>query len=161
MPNVVYKSDEEVKEGQFILTIAGVPVAYATNAQMTLTTKTIDTSNKMDGSWDSTKAGKKGFTINSESLLTDQAGTTSYDALIKAQIAGEPIAMVFGTMKYTEDATTGALTAVAIDTTMPSYKGNIVITSTEIQSQSGDLAKSTMQATGSGPLIPVAAVPAA
>jgi hypothetical protein len=160
MPELSYKSDENVKTGQFILTVDGLSVAYANNAQLTITTDPVDTSNKMDGMWKSAKAGKKSWAINSEAMLTEQAGTESYDALIKAQIVGDPIAVVFGTLKGTVDPTTGAMSAVAIDTTMPSYKGNIIITSNEIQSQSGDLAKHTMQAQGSSPLLTVGAVPA-
>lgn len=156
--NISYKSDENVKVGQLILEINNKPVAYATEAKLAIATDAIDTSNKMDGSWKSVLAGKKSFTVSSNSLLTDQEGTESYKELIAAQIAGAPIPFKFGTMKSTEDPQTGALTNVEIDPAYQSYSGNIIITSNELNSQNGDLAKHDLQAQGSGPLIPVTAV---
>ena len=155
--NISYKSDENVKVGQLILKTGGIAVAYATSAQLTISTDVIDTSNKMDGSWKSGLAGKKSYTVNSEALLTEQEGAKSYKDLINAQIAGQPIAFEFGTMKSTEGAD-GSLQNVDIDPAYENYSGNLIITQNDIQSKSGDLAKHTFQAQGSGPLIPVAPV---
>ena len=153
MADLTYKSDANVKTGQLILKIAGVPVAYATSASLTLSTNVIDTSNKMDGSWQSGVAGKKSYTVSSEQLLTEQKDSKSYHSLLKAQIEGKPVAFEFGTMTYNEDPSDGSLSGVAIDTSCPSYSGNIIINSFELQSEANDLAKSTLQAQGSGPLV--------
>jgi hypothetical protein len=161
MAEISYKSDEDVKTGQLILLIDGLPHAFATSATLSISTNVIDTSNKFDGSWQSGLAGKKSYTVASEALMTEKEGAESYKKLIDAQIAGKPIPFVFGTLKTTEDAATGAVTSVVIDTACPSYKGNLIITSNELKSEAGDLGKHSLQSQGSGPLIPVAAVPAA
>ena len=155
--NISYKSDENVKVGQLILKIGGIAVAYATSAQLTISTDVIDTSNKMDGSWKSGLAGKKSYTVNSEALLTEQEGAKSYKDLVNAQIVGRPIAFEFGVMKSTEGAD-GSLENVDIDPAYENYSGNLIITQNDIQSKSGDLAKHTFQAQGSGPLAQVAPV---
>ena len=158
MPNnISYKSDSNVKVGQLILKIGGIAVAYATSAQLTISTDVIDTSNKMDGPWKSGLAGKKSYTVNSEALLTEQEGAKSYKDLVNAQIVGQPIAFEFGTMKSTEGAD-GSLQNVDIDPAYENYSGNLIITQNDIQSKSGDLAKHTFQAQGSGPLTQVAPV---
>ncbi len=151
--NVTYRSDENVKIGQLILFIDGKPHAYATSATLNLSANVIDTSNKFDGSWQSGKVGKKSFTVNSEALLTEQPDTLSYEQLIDKYIEGAPVEFEFGTLKYDEDENTGDISNVAIDKSKPWYKGNLLITSCEIQSQSGDLAKNTLQTQGSGPLL--------
>ena len=150
---VTFKSDENVKVGQLILFLDNKPHAYATSATMNLNTNVIDTSNKFDGSWQSGKAGKKSFTMNSEALLTEQPGTLSYEQLIDKQIAGQPVEFEFGTLTFEEDANTGEINNVHLDKSKPWYHGDLIITSCEVQSQNGDLAKNTLQTQGSGPLL--------
>jgi hypothetical protein len=58
-------------------------------------------------------------------------------------------------MKSTEGAD-GSLENVDIDPAYENYSGNLIITQNDIQSKSGDLAKHTFQAQGSGPLTQVA-----
>lgn len=153
MADVTYQSNQNVKLGQLIISIDGKLHAYATSAKLTLNTDLIDTSNKFDGSWASKLAGKKSWSISSDAFLTEQKDTLSYNALLKAQIAGKPVAMEFGELKYTEDEKTGNLTAASIDKGKPYFTGNIIITSMDLSSDAGDLAKNSLQAEGAGPLV--------
>ena len=156
---VNYGSNANVKIGQLILFMGDLPVAYAKSAKMTLSASITDTTNKMDGSWGSGIAGKRSATFESEGLLTEQASTQNYHALVKALIAGAPLSFQFGTMKATQNAD-GTLSDVAVDTTFPNYKGSLILTSLEITSEAGNVATNTVQAQSSGPITPVDAVAA-
>lgn len=149
-----YNSNDNVKVGQMIIFLKGLPAAYAKSAKMQINVATVDTSNKFDGVWGSVIAGKRGYTINSESLLTEQKGAQSYHDLIKAMIDGTPLDFQFGTMKSSVDDD-GNMTGVAIDTTFPNYKGKVLLTSIDITSEQGAVATNSMQGTGSGKLTTV------
>ena len=152
---VKYNSNANVKVGQMIIFLKGLPHAYAKSAKLQINAATTDTSNKFDGVWGSVIAGKRGFTINSDSVLTEQEGALSYHELTKAIIAGEPLDFQFGTMKADGPDADGNISNVVIDPALPNYKGKVILTSLDITSEQGAVATSSVQGTGSGPLIPV------
>ncbi|MCH3994859.1 MAG: hypothetical protein LKE54_07400 [Prevotella sp.] len=154
MPSITYDSNKDLLTGQMILLLNGLVVAFAKSAKITFTTATVDTTNKFDGDFGSAIAGKRSYTVETESLLTEKTEAESYHALMKAIIAGTPLPFVFGTMSYTKNAD-GTISDPVIDTSHPSYKGNVILTSLEITSEAGNVATNTLQATGSGPLTPV------
>ena len=161
MADVTFNSNKNVKKGQMIIFLNDKPVAYAKSATLTINNNITDTSNKFDGMWDTGIITGHGYTITTESLITEQKDATSYKALMDAASGDDAVPFVFGTLKKTVDEVTGDITGVAIDTTLPSWKGSINISSFELQSESKNLATSTLNGTGTGKLVPVAATPGA
>lgn len=153
-----FNSNKNVKKEQLILFLNGNPVAYAKQATLTINNNITDTSNKFDGTWDSGIITGHGYTITTEALITEQTGAQSYKALMDAAQSESSIPFVFGTLSKTVDEVTGDVTGVAIDTKCPSWKGYINISSLELQSENKNLASSTLNATGTGKLVTVAAV---
>jgi len=160
MTDVTYNSNLNVKRGQLIVLLGGVPVAYARSATLTINNTITDTSNKFDGMWDTGVITGHGYTIATEGLITEQKESKSYKALMDAAEGEDAVDFQFGTLKKTVDETTGNVTGVALDTSCPSWKGSVNISSFELQSESKNLATSTLNATGTGKLVPVAAVTA-
>ena len=157
MADVTFNSNKNVKREQMIIFLNDKPVAYARNATITINNNITDTSNKFDGAWDTGIITGHGYTITTEALITEQPDATSYKALMDAASGGDAVPFVFGTLKKAVDEVTGDITGVAIDTTKPSWKGSINISSFELQSESKNLATSTLNGTGTGKLVAVAA----
>lgn len=158
-----FRSDRDVKVGQLFLyegaaatAEGGNPAApdsifaFATSAELTINTNMIDTSNKMDGDWESSLPGKKNYSISCNALCTDKAGMLSADGHIKKQIESKPFKFWFGSVTKTEDED-GNLT-FAKDTTKPYYTGIVNITSSTLTSEAGDLVKYQTQMQGTGAL---------
>lgn len=160
MADVTYNSNKNVKKGQLILFINGLPYAYSKTATLTINNTITDTSNKFDGLWDTGIITGHGYTVSSDALITEQEGTASYETLMDAVSKEEAIAFELGTLKKTVDETTGDVTGVEMDTACPSWSGNINISSLELQSEVKNLATSTLNATGTGALVKTAAVAA-
>lgn len=160
MAGIVYNTNQDIElTGKLMLKLGDEPMAFGTTAKLTMQTDMVDTTNMMSGDWKDEVPGLKSFTVSSDALLTHKTGAVSADTLIAKQIADELIPFVFGTFKRSGDETAGY--TFALDTTKPSYKGNIRITSLEMTGEaSTKLVKYSMSANGSGPLTQVAAVTA-
>lgn len=156
-----YNSNENVKQGQLILKIGDLILAYATTATLTLNSSLTDTTNKFDGIWDSSIVTGLGFKVASEALLTEQEGAMSYETLMDKFISHQPVSFDFGTFKRTIDESTGDVTDVAIDPAYPSWHGKINMDSLELSSQKKELPTQTVNGTGTGALVKTDAIPAA
>lgn len=84
-------SSKDIFRGELMLFIGENPVAFGSSAGLDISTEELDISNKMMGDWAGSLAGKKSFTISSESLLTRKEGALSFDTLLEKQIAGDPL----------------------------------------------------------------------
>lgn len=83
-------SSVDIHRGELMLFIGEDPIAFGSSAGLDISTEELDISNKMMGDWAGSLAGKKSFTISSESLLTRKEGAMSFDTLLAKQIAGDP-----------------------------------------------------------------------
>lgn len=157
MPELKYNSNQDLDlEGKMMLSVGGIPVAFATSAKLTVNTDMVDTTNMMSGDWKDEVPGTKSFSVSSEALLTHKTGYVSADSLLDSQLNDSLLDFKFGEFTRTGDESTGY--SYALDTTKVNYSGKIRITSMEMTGESSKLKKYTMNANGSGPLTKVAAV---
>jgi hypothetical protein len=157
MPEVNYNSNQDLDlDGKMMISVGGIPIAFATTAKMTITTDMVDTTNMMSGDWKDEIPGVKSFTLSSEALITRKTDTVSADSLVDSQLADSLLTFQFGEFKRTGDETAGY--AYALDTTKPSYTGSMRISSMELNGENSKLKKYSMSANGCGPLTKVDAV---
>ena len=126
------------------------PIAFATSNGISISTDTIDTSNKMSGKWKSFLPAQSQWTVSTEALISKASGHMSYDTL-KAKI-GTVIDVQFGTV----DASS---TEFALDTSSPSQKGKAILTALDKTAESGGIATCSATLQGTGPLEDVVAIP--
>lgn len=102
------------------------------------------------GDWAGSLAGKKSFTISSESLLTRKEGAMSFDTLLAKQIAGDPLDFFFGSAKAADQDNFGG--TFTKDTAQVNYTGKVIITSLSIKSDNGQIVSVSASFKGVGAL---------
>lgn len=118
-------SSVDIFKGELMLFIGEDPIAFGSSAGLDINTEELDISNKMMGDWAGSLAGKKSFTISSESLLTRKQGAMSFDTLLDKQIAGDPLDFFFGSAKAEDQDNFGG--TFNKDTTQKNYTGKVII----------------------------------
>lgn len=156
MVPIKHDSEKDIVRGQLFLFLDGAPVAFASSANLDISTEEIDISNKMMGDWAASLPGKKSFTVSSESLLTRLTGAVSFDLLLDKQIKGETFDFCFGDALISEETNLGG--KFDIDTTKINYKGKVMITSLSLKSDNGQIASCSSSFKGIGALEPVKGV---
>lgn len=124
-------SSKDIYRGELMLFVGEDPIAFASSAGLDISTEELDISNKMMGDWAGSLAGKKSFTVSSESLLTRKEGAMSFDKLLEKQIAGEPLDFFFGSAKAEDKDNFGG--TFSKDTAQKNYTGKVIITSLSLQ----------------------------
>lgn len=145
-----YASNRDIKKGQLFIFLGGKPVAFATNASLTINGEITDTTNKMSGDWESGFISKKSFSISTEGLLTDKADTASYGNFMKTINNMEPLEFRFGDAVKAGNEADGY--SFDKDDTKPYFKGSVNVESLELSSEAGSLAKFSMSGKGTGEL---------
>lgn len=148
-------SSVDISRGELMLFVGDDPVAFGSSAGLDVTTEELDISNKMMGDWAGSLAGKKSFTISSESLLTRKQGALSFDTLLEKQIAGDPLDFFFGSAKAEDQDNFGG--TFEKDPSQINYTGKVIITSLSIKSDNGAIVSVSASFKGVGALKPVAA----
>lgn len=152
-PPVKHDSDTDIFKGQLFLFVGDSPVAFGTDASMSITTDEIDVTNKMmSGGWKGSLPGQKSFSITSESLLTQKEGLLSFDTLFDKQIKGETIKFFIGEAKVSEQTSVGG--KFELDKTKKHYLGVAMITSLDITSTINNISTCSASFTGIGALVP-------
>ena len=105
------------------------------------------------GDWAGSLAGKKSFTISSESLLTRKEGALSFDTLLEKQIVGDPLDFFFGSAKASDQDNFGG--TFEKDDKQVNYTGKVIITSMSIKSDNGQIVSVSASFKGVGALTPV------
>lgn len=146
-------SSKDIHRGELMLFVGEDPIAFGSSAGLDISTEELDISNKMMGDWAGSLAGKKSFTISSESLLTRKQGAMSFDTLLDKQIAGEPLDFFFGEAKATDKDNFGG--TFTPDKAQKNYTGKVIITSLSIKSDSGQIVSVSASFKGVGALTPV------
>ena len=146
-------SSEDILKGELMLFIGEDPIAFGTSAGLDISTEELDISNKMMGDWAGSLAGKKSFTISSESLLTRKKGVMSFDTLLDMQIKGDPLDFFFGSADSADKDNFGG--TFTPDKTQKNYTGKVIITSLSIKSDNGQIVSVSASFKGVGALKPV------
>jgi len=148
---VKHDANSDIFRGQLFLFLGGLPLAFAKSASMQGTTAEVDVSNKMMGDWEAPLPGTKGYTISSESLLSNAEGQMSYQTLEEKWIAGELIDFWMGETIKTEGDNMGG--KFEKDTTKPYRQGKVMISSLDLNSNNGEIASSSVSLKGFGALV--------
>ncbi|MGR4839119.1 MULTISPECIES: hypothetical protein [unclassified Bacteroides] len=146
-------SSKDIHRGELMLFVGEDPIAFASSAGLDISTEELDISNKMMGDWAGSLAGKKSFTVSSESLLTRKEGAMSFDKLLEKQIAGEPLDFFFGSAKAEDKDNFGG--TFSKDTAQKNYMGKVIITSLSLKSDNGQIVSCSASFKGVGALKPV------
>ena len=146
-------SSKDIFRGELMLFIGENPVAFGSSAGLDISTEELDISNKMMCDWAGSLAGKKSFTISSESLLTRKEGALSFDTLLEKQIAGDPLDFFFGSAKASDQDNFGG--TFEKDDKQVNYTGKVIITSLSIKSDNGQIVSVSASFKGVGALTPV------
>ena len=123
-------------------------IAFGTSCSVEASQDTIDTSNKMSCRWQNSLAGRGNYTVSSDSLYTNATGALSYDALLKAMVAGNPIAWCQAAVKSGTDCAGDG--TFAIDTEQVIAGGKGLITSLSLTAGNNEAAQCSITITGSG-----------
>lgn len=150
-------SSKDIYRGELMLFVGEDPIAFASSAGLDISTEELDISNKMMGDWAGSLAGKKSFTVSSESLLTRKDGAMSFDKLLEKQIAGEPLDFFFGSAKAEDKDNFGG--TFSKDATQKNYTGKVIIISLSLKSDNGQIVSCSASFKGVGALKPVEPVP--
>ena len=121
------------------------PIAYATSNSLSYSLDTIDTSSKMSGDWKSAMPGQIGWTVSTDSLISQTTGHASFSKLEELMVARTPIDVKFGTV--TADSAEFTLNA-----SKPLRTGKAIITSLEMTSEKGGICTSSITLQGNGQL---------
>lgn len=143
-------SSKDIYRGELMLFVGEDPIAFASSAGLDISTEELDISNKMMGDWAGSLAGKKSFTVSSESLLTRKEGAMSFDKLLEKQIAGEPLDFFFGSAKAEDKDNFGG--TFSKDTAQKNYTGKVIITSLSLKSDNGQIVSCSASFKGVGAL---------
>lgn len=151
-----FNSAEDILQGQMLIYVDDTLFAFSTSCELALNTNMVDTSNQLDGSWESSLPGKKGWTLNGQSFITKKTGGISADGLVKNQIEGKTLSIWFGKCTITDTDDDGV--NVTKDTSVASYTGKAHITGSTVTSEAGNLIKFQCNMQGTGALKQTAGV---
>lgn len=146
-------SSVDIHRGELMLFVGEDPIAFGSSAGLDISTEELDISNKMMGDWAGSLAGKKSFTISSESLLTRKQGAMSFDTLLAKQIVGDPLEFFFGSAKAADQDNFGG--TFEKDKGQVNYTGKVIITSLSIKSDNGQIVSVSASFKGVGAIQPV------
>ncbi len=119
------------------------PIAFGTACGIDISADTIDTSNKMSGSWKEYLIGQLGYTVSSESMLSMKTGHASFATLKKLMAERKPIPFVLAkTQETSGDFPKGE----------EYVRGYAVITSLSLKADNGSICTSSISMQGTGAL---------
>lgn len=119
-------------------------VGYATSVQVSISSDSIDTSNKMSPRWAMFLAGSSSYEVSAEALYTRNTEVIGYDYLMEQMVAGNTVKWKIGTKvdgegNYNLD-----------EDNAPHYEGDAVITSLSLSAGNNEVASCSITLTGSG-----------
>ena len=140
-----------VKGDELMLFYNDNAFAYATSHALSMSAETISTASKDHGFWGASEVGKLNWEITSENLYTDDDYDTLYDLMNTA----EPITVAFAkASNYDKNGLTYVGGDVAYWTPDTSYyrSGLAIISSLNVNANTGENATLSITLTGAGPL---------
>lgn len=139
-------------------TAATDAIAYSTSASISFSKDDIDISNKTDGNWAKSRAGKKSAELSVDALCAKSGVGKGETDLFAAWKAGTSLYFKYAYITVTEQA--DGSTNIAIDTTRPAYTGVLLVSSLDLSSDNGDVCKYSCSANSQGKVTRVAGSPA-
>lgn len=153
-----------IKGNELMVFMNDKPIAFSTSHTFNLTGNTVDVASKDHGIFGASEIGSITWEITCEALYVDEEnGIQAYDTLCDAMLNREPITVVFGKAgNYDEN---GLVRGGNLDTNAPTeweadttYRtGNAVITSLNLNANTGENATYSATFTGSGAITKVTA----
>lgn len=143
-----YDSASDIMQGQMLIYVDNALFAFSTSTELAVNTNMVDTSNQLDGGWESSLPGKKGWTLNGQSFVTQNNSGTSADALLAKQINGQTVTVWFGKCTITDNAEGG----VDVVKGAGGWTGKAHITGCTVTSEAGNLVKFQCNMQGTGAL---------
>ena len=124
-----YDSASDIMQGQMLIYVDNALFAFSTSTELALNTNMVDTSNQLDGGWESSLPGKKGWTLNGQSF-------------------GQTVTVWFGKCTITDNAEGG----VDVVKEAGGWTGKAHITGCTVTSEAGNLVKFQCNMQGTGAL---------
>lgn len=128
----------------------GVPLAYATECSLSISADTIETSNKMSGTWASALPGQNSWTVSTSALYAADS-SWGYNQMFQSMSQRRPYKIKFGRVKnyntipdYTNPAN------YTLDASAGYYEGDAYLTSLELSAGNGEVASMSAEFTGNG-----------
>ena len=139
-----------IKGDELMIFKGGSALAYATSHTLSITGNTIDVSSKDHGFWGASDIGNITWEATTECLYTD----SDYTALFNAMIAKTPVTIVFAkASNYDGNGLAGVGSSqVQSWTAGAGFTGQAVITSLEVNANTGENATYSVTLTGYGAL---------
>lgn len=126
----------------YISGATNTPIAFAKSCDLSVSSASIDTTNKMSGMFKSTLGGQISWTCSVTAMYTRVSGDTSFDTLLASQLTGAPLNIVIG---VTSDATQFTMTTGY-------YSGTVRITSLNMKAEENAIVTFDASFEGSGAL---------
>ena len=144
---MAYSTDTIQYGGDIMIFVASAPIAFSTNAKLSVSTKTRDISNKDSSNWTEKKSGRFDWNCSSDAFNNyATSGTTqSVDDLYLLFSGGSAVAITFASKSGTSPSWTA-------NTGIKYFSGNAIITSFEINSPDAETPTYTISMEGTGAL---------
>jgi len=126
--------DKIVYGGDMMIFVEGEPIAFSTDAKLSIKLATREISSKDSGNWVERKGSKLDWNASSSALYTlalTATTTTSIDALYTLMAARAPITVVFA-------VATGSPFAQTVDTSAYRFTGEALITALDLNAPDND-----------------------
>lgn len=133
------------------LTSAHTVVAYSTSVSLQVDNEPNETTSKFSCAWSDAIGGKNSYSINADSLYTQNSGGTSFDNFIAMMVAGDQVEWYIGSESgWTGDGNTCINNPHALDTTKDYYNGRAIITSCSLEAGMDEAASCSITMQGCG-----------
>lgn len=146
----------KIKGGRMMLFLGGKSISYATSHSLNINLELTETSNKDENnpvsgvSWQTQEANVASWDASTENLYSIDGQGNNYDDLYDLMTAGTPVEAIFDLASGdTMNVPTGGWVP---DARHPYFKGNVIITSLQLNAPNGEYANYTANFTGVGAL---------
>lgn len=148
-----------IKGGDMMLFIGGTSIGFATNHTLSINTDIKETSTKdSGGKWQTSEAGILSWSATSENLMSNDQEGVGYKELIGYMTSKTKITAHFDLKAgNTDTVPTDGWVPLAIaggSSYSKGYRGDVIITSIELNAPNGENATFTVNFTGVGALTP-------
>ncbi|WP_321425014.1 phage tail tube protein [uncultured Bacteroides sp.] len=140
-----YSQTDLIKGNSLLLYANSNPVAFAKSCDLSISSDSIDCTNKFSGNFKTAIPGQISYTVSSDFLLTYASGDTSFDTLLAVQLSGGTIPFTIGT---TTDSVTFAMTT-------GKYSGTAIIKSISLKAEENGICSCSLSLDGTGALTKV------
>ena len=144
---MAYSTDTIMYGGDLMIFVASAPIAFSTNAKLSVSTKTRDISNKDSSNWTEKKSGRFDWNFSSDAFMNfATSGTTqSIDDLYLLFSGGSSVAITFASKSGTSPSWTA-------NSGIKYFSGSAILTSFDFNSPDAETPTYTISGEGTGAL---------